>query len=106
MLQLPLHADGNAGLELKQGVKLAQAVDLGNGSQRGKRIVVVGGGMTGASLALGAASQGASAVLLVKRSKLKVQDFSCSPGWSGSKLLTHFGETEGWPVSTSDSPQR
>ena len=88
-----------AGPALPPGVKFAQAVKLSGSSLERKRIVVVGGGMTAASLALGAAKHGASGVLMFSRSRLKVQDLSCDPGWAGNKHLNHFNGIESWQAS-------
>lgn len=55
----------------------------------GDRVVVVGGGLTAAHLALGAASRGAT-VQLISRENLRVRDFDTAPGWLGPKYLNFF----------------
>ena len=55
----------------------------------GERIAIVGGGLTAAHLALGAASRGASVQLLC-RHHLNVRAFDTAPGWLGPKYLAGF----------------
>ena len=82
----------------QHALKFAEEVDLRLAALHGKRIAVIGGGMTAAHLALGALERGAATVLLIARSPVTVQEFACSPGWTGSKLLTGFKEVGSWQV--------
>jgi hypothetical protein len=59
-------------------------------SIKNKRIVVVGGGMTAALLALGASTHGATTVTLMARRPLLQQPFNCDIGWWGNKYLNSF----------------
>ncbi len=65
-------------------VDLRATPDLG-----GRRVVVVGGGLTAAHLACGAASRGAD-VQLVTRRALETRDFDTDPGWLGPRFLHAF----------------
>lgn len=56
----------------------------------GKRVVIVGGGMTAALLALRAAARGATSVTLLARRPLLCQPFDCHVGWWGNKHLNAF----------------
>ncbi len=72
--------------------ELAHAGDVDLGSRpdlTGQRITVVGGGLTAAHLAVGAADRGAS-VDLVARRPLQVRSFDTDPGWLGPKYLRGF----------------
>ena len=82
----------------QHAVKFAEEVDLRVAELHGKRIAVIGGGMTAAHLALGALERGAATVLLIARSPVTFQEFACSPGWTGSKLLAGFEEVASWQV--------
>ena len=55
----------------------------------GERILIVGGGLTSAQLALGALRRGAQVQLLCRRS-LKQKPFDADPGWLGPKYLKAF----------------
>ncbi|KAG7668077.1 hypothetical protein NADE_005116 [Nannochloris sp. 'desiccata'] len=61
---------------------------------KGKRIVIVGGGMTAALLALGAISREgkgpATAITIIARRPLIQQPFNCDIGWWGNKYLNAF----------------
>lgn len=62
---------------------------------RGKRIVIVGGGMTAALLALGALShqekgEGPAAITLIAQRPLIQHPFNCDIGWWGNKYLNAF----------------
>jgi hypothetical protein len=58
-------------------------------SLQGKRILIVGGGLTSAHLALGALRRGARVHLLCRRT-LKHKPFDADPGWLGPKYLKAF----------------
>ena len=73
-------------------VDLRLLPDLG-----GERVVIVGGGLTGAHLACGAAARGAE-VRLVARRPLVTRAFDTDPGWLGPKYLHAFGQ-DGDPAS-------
>ncbi|MEM7091742.1 MAG: FAD-dependent oxidoreductase [Actinomycetota bacterium] len=55
----------------------------------GRTVVVIGGGLTAAHLAHGAATRGAH-VQLISRRNLSVRSFDTAPGWLGPKYLTAF----------------
>ena len=59
------------------------------GSLQGQRVVVVGGGLTAAHLACGAAVRGADVELIARR-RLRVKNFDTDPGWLGPKFLDGF----------------
>lgn len=59
------------------------------GSCAGRRIDVVGGGLTAVQLACGAARRGASVRLLSRRA-LQVRSFDVDAGWLGPKQLSRF----------------
>lgn len=65
---------------------------------KGRRIAIIGGGMTAASLALAACDKGVAKVALVTPSRLKVQESVCDPGWFGSKHLHGFRQIHSWQV--------
>ncbi len=55
----------------------------------GQRILIVGGGLTSAHLALGALRRGALVELLCRR-RLRCQSFDADPGWLGPRYLKGF----------------
>jgi hypothetical protein len=59
------------------------------GDLNGRDIAIVGGGLTAAHLAVGAARRGA-AVRLISRRNLSVRSFDTAPGWLGPKYLDAF----------------
>lgn len=67
----------------------AAEVDLGCAQVQGQRIVVIGGGLTAAHLACGAASSGAH-VHWVTREPIRYRSFDTDPGWLGPKCLDEF----------------
>jgi hypothetical protein len=67
-------------------------VQLDGRSFEGERILVVGGGLTAAQLALGAAARGALPVL-VSRGPLRERDFDVQPGWFTYRLERFHEET-------------
>ena len=73
-------------------------VDLRDvGDLDGQRIAVVGGGLTAAHLACGAATRGAD-VHLVTRRPVETRDFDTDPGWLGPKFLRDFNGDDN-PIS-------
>jgi len=66
-------------------------------SLTGERIAIIGGGLTAAHLACGAASRGAH-VQLISRRNLDIRTFDTAPGWLGPKYLAAF--------DAEPSPQR
>jgi FAD-NAD(P)-binding len=60
-------------------------VQLDGGSAEGERILVLGGGLTAAQLALGAAARGVLPTL-VSRHRLRERDFDVQPGWFTYRL--------------------
>lgn len=65
-------------------VDLRQRTDLD-----GRRVAIIGGGLTAAHLACGAAARGAD-VCLATRRPLTVRDFDTDPGWLGPRFLADF----------------
>lgn len=61
----------------------------------GARWVVVGGGLSAAHVAVGAAERGA-AVTLVARRALRTSEFDTDPGWLGPKYLDAFEAEPSW----------
>lgn len=57
----------------------------------GERVAVIGGGMTAAHLAIGAASRGAAVTLMTRRA-LNLRSFDTDPGWLGPKYLADFND--------------
>ncbi len=71
-------------------ITYASDVDLRQiSSLKGQEVVVVGGGLSAAHLACGAAKRGAS-VRLVARRPLTTRDFDTDPGWLGPRNLRAF----------------
>lgn len=58
--------------------------------RRWEHIAVVGGGLSGATLALTLAEAGQGRVTLVTRSEVRVEQFDSDPGWLGPKRLAGF----------------
>lgn len=74
----------------------SQAIDLAACSElQGQHILVVGGGLTSAHLALGATRRGARVSLLCRRS-LQSKPFDADPGWLGPKYLKAFRSEPCW----------
>lgn len=63
----------------------SQDLDVRNSDCKGKRVVVVGGGMTAAQLAWFAAKHGAKVTMLT-RHRMKKQEMDVDLGWQGMKL--------------------
>lgn len=55
-----------------------------------EHIAVVGGGLSGATLALTLAEAGQGRVTLITRGEIRVEQFDSDPGWLGPKLLAGF----------------
>ncbi|PRW33610.1 FAD-dependent oxidoreductase [Chlorella sorokiniana] len=72
-------------------MQMGAAADLG-----GKRLVVIGGGMSAGLLAAGAAERGAR-VHLVCRRPLKPQPFETEVGWWGAKHLNSYRQVDSAP---------
>ncbi len=70
-------------------IRHAEAVDLRDLPPPGTRLLVVGGGLSAAHLALGAAAAGLP-VTLALRGKFRVRRFDTDPGWMGPKYLRGF----------------
>lgn len=91
---------GPAGEQLRQlpCILTWDAVDLpalkASGELRGRRVAIVGGGMTSAALAVGAADAGAAAVTLLARRPLAQQSFETEVGWWGGKRLNDFRQVD------------
>ena len=63
----------------------------------GRRVLVVGGGLTAAHLVCGAAARGAVVQVLARR-PIEVRDFDTEPGWLGPRHLADFA-ADGDPES-------
>ncbi len=63
----------------------ASDVDLGASCLAGRRVAIVGGGLTAVQLAVGAAERGAHPTLLARR-RLRARTFDVTPGWMTYKL--------------------
>ena len=82
----------------------AADVDLRTADVTGEAIVVVGGGLTAAQLALGALEQGAASVHLLIRRHLRASTFDTDPGWLGPKELRGFERLA--PADRAEAVQR
>ncbi|MDG1088330.1 FAD/NAD(P)-binding protein [Ilumatobacter sp.] len=70
----------------------------------GQRIAIIGGGLSAAHLAIGAALRGASVQLMIRHT-LNVRAFDTAPGWLGPKYLDGF-EAEANPNRRLATVQR
>ena len=70
-------------------------VDLRHLHLAGERILVIGGGLTSAHLAIGAINLGAK-VTLMTRKPLQEKIFDTDPGWLGPKYLKDFYAEKDW----------
>lgn len=70
-------------------------VDLRCEQLRGETVLIIGGGLTSAHLAVGAIERGAK-VLLMMRSSLQEKLFDAEPGWLGPKYLKGFEAEPDW----------
>jgi hypothetical protein len=73
-----------------QSVNLATLPTLAN-----ETVLIVGGGLTSAHLALGAVKRGAK-VLLLGRRLFRAKIFDAAPGWLGPKYLKGFDAESDW----------
>eukprot|EP00887_Chlorella_sp_A99_P000159 scaffold16.g159.t1 len=82
---------------LPSGIATWDEVDLRHTAAQvtGRRVVLVGGGMASAMLAVGAADAGAAAVTLVARRQLLPQVFETAVGWWGNKNLNAYRQVDG-----------
>ncbi|KAK2080569.1 hypothetical protein QBZ16_000423 [Prototheca wickerhamii] len=76
--------------DLLAGIRSFDAIDMQTERLEDERVVVVGGGMRAATLALAAAERGAAAVTLVSRRTLQQAAFEVDVGWQGPKLMVPF----------------
>jgi L-lysine 6-monooxygenase (NADPH-requiring) len=81
--RIPAWADG------RDGVLHAETVDLRERRFDGRTVVIVGGGLTAAHMALGVAGRGGHAVIVARRSR-RVRPFDTDPGWLGPKEMNGF----------------
>ena len=77
-------------LQHSQTINLAAYREL-----QGQHILIIGGGLTSAHLALGAIKRGARVSLLCRR-KLRSKLFDTDPGWLGPKYLKVFQSEPCW----------
>ena len=61
----------------------------------GETVLIIGGGLTSAHLAMGALKRGAR-VLLMGRRKFQEKIFDAAPGWLGPKYLKGFESEKSW----------
>jgi cation diffusion facilitator CzcD-associated flavoprotein CzcO len=88
--QLPSWAGAISGNYPPEALQHSDRIHLPSLHQlQGKRILIVGGGLTSAHLALGALRRGALVHLLCRRT-LKHKPFDADPGWLGPKYLKDF----------------
>ncbi|KAK9904265.1 hypothetical protein WJX75_008055 [Coccomyxa subellipsoidea] len=75
-----------------EGPIIQHAVDVrvSEADLAGKAVVIVGGGMTSAQLALRACGGPAASVTLICRHKLRVRALDCEVGWYGNKELAAY----------------
>ncbi len=74
----------------------AQAVNLpALPSLAGENVLIVGGGLTSAHLAMGAIKRGARALVMARRT-FKEKIFDAEPGWLGPKYLKKFDAQSDW----------
>lgn len=80
----------------KEALQHSRMIDLAAyRSLQGQHILIVGGGLTSAHLALGAIKRG-SRVSLLCRHKLRSKLFDTDPGWLGPKYLKAFRSEPCW----------
>jgi hypothetical protein len=73
----------------------SDSVDLRKLQLQGERVLIVGGGLTSAHLAVGAIQRGAK-VLLMSRRLVYQKLFDADPGWLGPKYLKDFWAEPDW----------
>lgn len=73
----------------------SQTIDLRKLQLMGKRVLIVGGGLTSGHLAVGAISRGAKVHLMIRR-QLAEKLFDAEPGWLGPKYLKDFFAQSDW----------
>jgi FAD-NAD(P)-binding len=73
----------------------SQTIDLRKLQLAGKRVLIVGGGLTSGHLAVGGISRGAKVHLLIRR-QLTEKLFDAEPGWLGPKYLKDFFAQSDW----------
>ncbi|WP_442940545.1 FAD-dependent oxidoreductase [Nostoc sp.] len=73
----------------------SQTIDLRKLHLMGKRVLIVGGGLTSGHLAVGAISHGAKVHLMIRR-QLSEKLFDAEPGWLGPKYLKGFFAQSDW----------
>lgn len=79
-------------------LKHASQIRLGQeGVKTGDRILIIGSGLTSGHLAIGAASRGATVMMMARRSYYEKQ-FDAEPGWLGPKYLKDFWAEKSWEV--------
>jgi hypothetical protein len=93
---LPPWVDRIAAAYPEEALLHSQAIDLAacHGLE-GQHILLVGGGLTSAHLALGALRRGARVSLLC-RGELRCRPFDADPGWLGPKQLKAFHREPCW----------
>lgn len=80
----------------KEALQHSQTIDLTTCQElQGHHVLIVGGGLTSAHLALGAIQRGARVSLLCRR-KLRSKLFDTDPGWLGPKYLKAFRSEPCW----------
>lgn len=82
---MPPWATGSAAVHADQ-------VDLST-AESGSRVVIVGGGLTAAHLAIAAHTRGASVRMVCRRSIVE-REFDSDPGWLGPKFMQDFLATD------------
>ena len=82
---------------------IARANSLLEVEVKQKKVLVVGGGMVAAELALKAVREGAARVALAIRRRLRVREHACQPAWMGNKLMEPFRSNSTWQVLRYDT---
>ena len=101
--RLPAWAPGLSGCHPKVAAHV-ESLDVRHESIVGERILVVGGGLSAATLAAAAAERGARVTLLSRR-RLEARLFDADPGWVGPKYLRFF-QSEPEPAARLRMVQR
>jgi cation diffusion facilitator CzcD-associated flavoprotein CzcO len=79
----------------KQQLQHSSQIDLSQVQVSGKRILIIGGGLTSGHLAIGAIATGAQ-VTMMHRREFYAKLFDADPGWLGPKNLKGFEAAKNW----------
>jgi hypothetical protein len=76
-------------------IRGAETIDLNTAQLAYRRILVLGGGLTAARLAVAAVDGGADVTMATRR-KISVRPFDILPGWMGPRFLSGFEAEPSW----------